>query len=168
MLTLATVTAQVGQSIRLCDPSVLLRPELGCGPRPGTHPTAAGPGRSLTAVSRRGIRTVMTQAGSDLFRCMVVDHDFVVDLDEGTTKIAASCFCLARPCRRICAASNPAHPVQNLDSPSSPPEPLVPGALRRPKTGYSGSGSNSAARKSSDVQTQRGLSDMSVAAQSGG
>ena len=75
---------------------------------------------------------------------------FVEDLDEGTAKIAASCFCLARPCRRICSASNPAPPVQNLDSPSSPPEPLVPGGLRRPKTGYSGSGSNSAARKSSD------------------
>ena len=88
-------------------------------------------------------------------------------LNEGTAKIAgASFFGLARPCRRICcSASNPAPPVQNLDSPSSPPEPLVPGVLRRPKTGYSSSGSNRQCyAESSDVQTQRGLSDMSVAA----
>ena len=45
---------------------------------------------------------------------------------------------------------------------------LVSIDMSMPKTGYPASGSNSAARKSSDVQTQRGLSDMSVAAQSGG
>ena len=47
--------------------------------------------------------------------------------------------------------------VQNLDSPSSPPQPLIPGGLRRPKTGYPSSGSNSTAWKSPGVQTQRGF-----------